>query len=100
MPRTYQFLLHDGHLKAAADKIARQFGARQVNFVEPDGRRRGWFECRDNGEPFNSQTAQRVHSAIEAAGGVGTLLYARDRPAPTEGRWQIVPRLRQRSARR
>lgn len=68
---TYFFGLHDGHLKAAADKIAAKHGAEHVNFTEPNGRERGWFSSPNRGEPFDSRLAAAVMSDIDRAGGGG-----------------------------
>lgn len=69
----YFFGLHDGHLRAAADKIAKKHGAEHVNFTEPTGRERGWFAGPNRGEPFDSLLASVVMADIDKAGGVEAL---------------------------
>lgn len=69
----YYFGVHKGHLTAKADAIAKRHDARHVNYTEPDGRRRGWFECRNLGNPFDQRTAAAVLGDIDAAGGVAKL---------------------------
>jgi hypothetical protein len=69
----YFFGLHQGHLNARADRIAKRFGAWHVNYTEPRGEKRGWFACRNRGEPFDSGTARQVVAAIDAAGGIAVL---------------------------
>ena len=66
---SYHFGLHTGHLTDAADRIALQHGAGHVNYTEPTGARRGWFEAENLGEPFDGERARAVMAAIEAAGG-------------------------------
>jgi hypothetical protein len=65
----YAFGMHNGHLKAQADRIAEKHGAWHVNYTEPNGRRRGWFECQNRGAPFDGDTAKEVLADVEAAGG-------------------------------
>lgn len=68
------FGLHNGHLTARADKIAKRHDAWHVNFVDPCGNRpRGWFACPNLGEPFDSDTAKAVMADIEQAGGIESL---------------------------
>lgn len=74
----YFFGLHSGHLVARADRIAKRLDAYHVNHTEPRGERRGWFACRNRGEPFNSGKAREVMDAIERAGGIEGLLHKRD----------------------
>ena len=72
----YFFGLHAGHLTAQAGKIAKRHGAWHVNYTDPGtGRRRGWFECHNRGEPFDRRTAAAVLSDIEAVGGFAALQY-------------------------
>ena len=74
------FGLHDGHLTAAANRIAKRHDAWHVNYVEPGtGKRRGWFGCRNLGQPFDRSTAEAVLADIDAAGGFDALLHKRDR---------------------
>jgi hypothetical protein len=70
---------HDGHLHMRADQIARKYGAAHVNYIEADGRRRGWFSCPDRGSPLNENCATTVLTAIERAGGFAALTYKQDR---------------------
>jgi len=74
----YHFGLHAGHLRAQADRIAKRHGAMQVNHTEPGGRRRGWFECPNRGEPFDGRTAAAVMADIDKVGGIDALRYVRD----------------------
>ena len=69
----FSFGLHNGHLKAVADKIAKKHGAEHVNFTEPTGRERGWFAGPNRGEPFDSRLASVVMADIDKAGGVEAL---------------------------
>ncbi len=69
----YFFGLHVGHLAAQADRIARRHGARHINYTEPRGEKRGWFECANRGEPWDSATARAVLADIERAGGLDAL---------------------------
>lgn len=77
---------HKGHLTARADRIAAKHVAAHCNYTEPRGERRGWFACRNRGEPFDSATARAVLADIEKAGGIEALLMRRDKPAPGAGR--------------
>ena len=69
----YFFGLHNGHLKAVADKIAKKHGVEHVNFTEPTGRERGWFAGPNRGEPFDSRLASVVMADIDKAGGIEAL---------------------------
>ena len=69
----YFFGLHNGHLKAIADKIAKKHGADHINFTEPNGRERGWFAGPNRGEPFDSRLAHAVLADIDLAGGIEKL---------------------------
>jgi hypothetical protein len=73
------FGLHQGFLKAKAERIARRHGASHINYHDPNGQRRGWFECENRGEPFNSQTSYEVFTDIHRAGGLESLRYKCDR---------------------
>jgi hypothetical protein len=71
---------HRGHLKAKADAIAARHGADHINYTDPGtGERRGWFACGNRGSPFDGQTAAAVMADIDRAGGIESLMYARDR---------------------
>ncbi len=65
---TYFFNLGEGHLSEQACQAAEAAGARVVNHVEPNGRRRHWCEVPNRGSPWNEQAAARVMAAIEALG--------------------------------
>jgi len=67
------FGLHHGYLAAKADKIAEKHGAWHTNYNDPSQGKRGWFSCRNCGEPFNSATARIVMAAIDKAGGIDGL---------------------------
>ncbi|MFN7305715.1 MAG: hypothetical protein ACK5TQ_03940 [Acetobacteraceae bacterium] len=70
----YFFCVHFGHLKAEADKIAKRHGAYHENYTEPGtGTRRGWFGCRNRGQPFDQQVANAVMADIEKRGGIDAL---------------------------
>lgn len=70
----YFFGIHFGHLKAEADKIARRHGGYHENHTEPGtGVKRGWFGCRNRGQPFDQQVAGAVMADIEKAGGIEAL---------------------------
>lgn len=76
----YFFGLHNGHLTIRANQIAKRHGAWHVNFTEPGtGQRRGWFACRNRGNPLDEQIAEKVMQSIDAAGGIYGLLHERDR---------------------
>ncbi len=75
----YMFGLHSGHLTSRADAIARRHEAHHINYTEPNGRRRGWFACRNLGAPFDQATADAVWRDIEASGGLEVLLCHQDR---------------------
>ncbi len=70
---SFMFGLHDGHLTAKAQRIAKRHGADHINYTEPGGRRRGWFTSPNRGSPFDQATAKAVLSDIEAAGGFDAL---------------------------
>lgn len=71
------FGLHTGHLTAKADQIAKKHGAWHINYTEPSGEKRGWFACRNRGNPFDQATAAAVMADIEAAGGIEALTRKR-----------------------
>jgi hypothetical protein len=75
----YMFGLHQGHLIARAEAIAKRHGAWHVNYTEPHGRRRGWFVCDNRGSPFDDAVRKAVMDDIEKAGGIEALLHKRDR---------------------
>lgn len=76
----YFFGLHDGHLTAKAQTIARYYGADHINYTEPGtGRRRGWFACPNRGAPFDQAVQREVMVHIERAGGLSTLKHKRDK---------------------
>ena len=70
------FGLGDGWLPKKADAIARKHGAVLVNHCDPGCKcgcgchdecpacKRHWFACQNRGEPFDSQTATAVMTAI------------------------------------
>lgn len=60
-----------GHLPQKADTIARQHGARLVNYTEPNGARRHWFACESKGSPFDTNTARETVAALRRAGLIG-----------------------------
>ena len=64
----YLFGLGPGHMPKRADMVARKHGATLVNYTEPRGEKRHWFAGPNRGEPFDSQMAREVMSALEAAG--------------------------------
>lgn len=73
----HMFGLHHGHLTAKADRIAEKHGAWHTNYTEPDGRKRGWFSCRNMGAPFDQSVARAVLQDIEKAGGFDALAKKR-----------------------
>jgi len=75
----HHFGLHAGHLTAQADRIARRHGACHINYTEPRGERRGWFNCDNRGSPFDEAVAKAVMADIDAAGGLNALKHKRDR---------------------
>ena len=77
----YMFGLHSGHLTGLAEKIAKKHDAWHTNYTEPNGKRRGWFSCRNMGSPFNEAVAKAVLAGIQAAGGFDALHHKRDRTA-------------------
>ncbi len=77
----YMFGMGAGWLPRKAAAIARQHGADQVNYTDPQCRcghgcragecraaRRHWFTVRNLGEPFNSRTAQAVLADLRVVG--------------------------------
>lgn len=70
---SYFFGLHYGHLNRKADQIAQRHGAVHVNHTEPRGERRGWFECRNRGAPFDQATADAVFAEIARIGGLDAI---------------------------
>ena len=70
----FSFGLHYGHLTAKADQIARRHSAWHTNYTEPNGRKRGWFGCRNLGSPFDQATARAVLDDICDAGGFEALI--------------------------
>jgi hypothetical protein len=75
----FNFGVHNGHLTARADTIARRHGAWHVNYTEPRGRRRGWFGAPNLGSPFDGAVARAVWADIDAAGGLDALMCRCDR---------------------
>ncbi len=75
----FLFGCHAGHLGAKADRIAHKHGAEHVNHTEPHGRRCGWFEAPNRGEPFNGARANGVWRDIDKAGGLDALRHKQDR---------------------
>lgn len=73
----YFFGPHTGHLTKRADQIAKRHGAVHVNYTDPDGRKRGWFACRNRGTPFDQNTESAVMRDIDAAGGIDRLAKKR-----------------------
>ena len=69
----YMFGLHSGHLTAKAEQIAKKHDAWHTNYTEPNGRKRGWFSCKNLGSPFDQATARAVLDDIEAVGGFDAL---------------------------
>jgi hypothetical protein len=81
----HMFGLHSGHLTGKADKIAKRHGAWHTNYTEPRGQRRGWFSCRNLGEPFDSAVAKAVLADIDHVGGLDALRMQRDRLEHNDG---------------
>lgn len=69
----YFFGLHNGHLRAKADAIAKRHGAYHVNYTEPNGRERGWFGCPNMGAPHDQRIAAAVMADIDQVGGTDAL---------------------------
>ena len=69
----YFFGVHEGHLSKRVNAIAEKHGATHVNYSEPTGhgqyRKRGWFACRNRGNPFDLAVAKAVLGELEAKGG-------------------------------
>ncbi len=63
----FQFGLGSGHLPRAAARAAAQEGAQLVNYTEPRGEKRHWFEADNYGSPFDDELAKRVLAAVHAA---------------------------------
>lgn len=61
----YLFGLGAGHLGKRAAKIAKRHGAALVNYTEPNGMKRHWFESENRGEPFDSALARAVMVELE-----------------------------------
>lgn len=64
----YQFLLGQGHLPKEADKIAKRHEAALINYTEPSGEKRYWFECENLGIPFDRDTSKAVEEDLITAG--------------------------------
>lgn len=62
----YLFLMGHGHLNARAARIAENYGARLVNYTEPDGRKRHWFAGPNLGLPHDEIMAKAVRAALQA----------------------------------
>ncbi len=73
------FCAHLGHLTVAADRIAKKHGAWHINFTEPSGQRRGWFEAHNYGAPFDQRLANAVLDDILKAGGYEKLTKKRSK---------------------
>lgn len=58
------FCLYRGHLsKKLVTSVEEKFASDDVavvNYTEPRGEKRGWFSCRNLGEPFDRTTAKAV----------------------------------------
>lgn len=75
----YMFGSGRGHLSSRAARAARKAGAELVNYTDPGcscgygcrdecrANQRHWFAGRNYGEPFNSQLAREVATAVRAA---------------------------------
>jgi len=60
---------HNARTAKRLDAICRAEGGHGFISCHPVGSNtRGWFTCRNYGEPFNSATARRVLAAIRVAG--------------------------------
>lgn len=61
------FGLHSGHLPASlTEPIEAEFAddhVFHVNYIE-QGRKRGWWSCRNRGEPFDSAVARAVMARL------------------------------------
>jgi len=66
------FSLHDGHLLAKADTIARRHGGQHVNTIDA-GKPRGWFEVPNTGGLVDDRLISAITRDIEAAGGIEAL---------------------------
>lgn len=67
--RTFHFGLGQGHLpERRTQKIARKHGAELVNYTEPRGEKRHWFNAENLGEPFDSRRAREVLGELRSAG--------------------------------
>lgn len=64
----YFFGLGQGHLSDAVAAIAEENDADLVNYTEPDGRQRHWFECANYGQPHDQNKANAVWAALEESG--------------------------------
>ena len=60
----YFFGLGPKHLPKRIAKIAERHDAWLVNYTEPNGHKRHWFACRNMGEPFDSDRANKVMDDI------------------------------------
>lgn len=56
----HHFGLGPGHLPRKAAAVAHKHGAVLINYTEPNGQKRHWFNCQNMGEPFDSQVAAAV----------------------------------------
>ncbi len=64
----YLFGLGRGHLPASAAGIAQRHGADLVNYTEPRGEKRHWFEAQNLGPPFDEAVRDAVLADLRAAG--------------------------------
>ena len=63
----HHFGLGLGHLPRKANTIAHKHDAELVNYTEPNGQKRHWFNCQNMGEPFDSRTARAVMDELQTA---------------------------------
>lgn len=71
------FGLHGGHYdspveRAAIEQIEREFANDRVahtNHTEASGRERGWWSCRNRGNPFDGAVASAVLARFRALAG-------------------------------
>jgi hypothetical protein len=69
----YLFGMHEGHLNAQAERIAKAHGCTLVRYREPDGSRRGWFATPNVGHDNNIAKRDAVIADIDAMGGFQAL---------------------------
>jgi len=69
----YHFLLGSGRLspRRTVERIAQEHKAMYIEYREPGGELRHWFNAENLGAPFDGDRAAAVRAALIAAGVMG-----------------------------